>query len=153
MRAPAVLPSAVLFACTLNAIRSPMAAGLMRVFHGRRIYIESCGVKAGEPDGFAIAVMEELGIDIAGYRPKTFAELKDDSFDLIISLSPEAHHHALEMTRTLSCEVEYWPTLEPTAVSGNREQRLDAYRAVRDTLRHRLDARFPPQPGGSFASA
>ena len=136
------LPSAVLFACTQNAIRSPMAAGLMRHYYGHKVYTTSAGAMAGELDGFAIAVMEELGIDISGHVPMSFDDLEDTSFDIIISLSPEAQHKAVELTRTMACDVEYWPTLDPTFVSGSREQIVDSYRGVRDALLKRIRDRF-----------
>ena len=136
------LPSAVLFACTQNAIRSPMASGLMRHFYGHTVYTSSAGVNAGKPDDFAISVMEELGIDIAYRSPRSFDELEDTSFDIIISLSPEAQHKAVELTRTMACEVEYWPTLDPAFVSGSREQIVESYRGVRDGLLKRIRERF-----------
>jgi len=142
-------PSSVLFACTLNSIRSPMAAALMKHLHGRRIYVDSVGVRAAEINPFAVAVMEEIGIDIAKHQPKTFDELEDTSFDLVISLSPEAQHSAVELTRTMACDVEFWPTHDPTAVEGSREEMLDAFRLVRDHLRQRILARFPLGPGGT----
>ncbi len=136
------LPGAVLFACNMNAVRSPMAAALLRHLAGRRAYVESAGVRAGEPDPFAIAVMGEIGLDIAGHRPHTITDLFDTSFDVVISLAPEAHHQALEMTRTMAVEVEYWPTLDPTLTSGSRAQIMDAYRACRDGLLARIKSRF-----------
>jgi protein-tyrosine-phosphatase len=142
-------PSSVLFACTFNAIRSPMAAALMKHLHGRHIYVDSVGVRAAEIDPFAVAVMDEIGIDIAKHQAKTFDELEDTSFDLVISLSPEAQHSAVELTRTMACDVEFWPMHDPTAVEGSREERLDAYRVVRDHLRKRILARFPLGPGGT----
>ena len=135
-------PSAVLFACTMNAVRSPMAAALMRHLTGKRIYVESAGVRAGELDPMAVAVMEEIGLEIAGHKPRRFEDLEDGSFDLVITLSPEAQHKAVELTRTAATQVEYWPTIDPTAVEGSREQRLLAYRGVRDALLERLKARF-----------
>ena len=138
-------PQAVLFACGLNSVRSPMAAGLFRQAIGRGSYVASAGVRKGELDPFAVAALDELGIDIAKHRPMTFEELEDWeglNFDLIITLSPEAHHKALELTRTLAAEVEYWPTPDPTAVEGTREQRLGAYREVRDQLLARIRGRF-----------
>jgi protein-tyrosine-phosphatase len=86
--------------------------------------------------------MEEIGISIAERRPRAIEELEDIAFDLIITLAPEAHHKVLGMTRTLAVDVEYWPTMDPSAATGNREQILDAYRAVRDTLFQRIKARF-----------
>ena len=138
------LPSSVLFACSRNAIRSPMAEALLKHVHRRRIFVDSVGVRRGELDPFAIAVMEEIGIPIGQHRPKSFEDLEDSSFDLIVSLSPEAQHSAVELTRTMACDVEFWPTFEPSMVEGSRETRLDAYRAVRDQLMKRILARFPP---------
>jgi len=140
---PAVdIPDAVLFCCTMNAVRSPMAEGLMKALYGTTAYVDSVGVRAGEPDGFVIAVMQELGIDISRHKAKTFDELHDGSFDLIIAMSPEAQHHAVEMTRTMACDVEFWNTLDPTIIEGSREDRLTAYRQVRDQIRRRLENRF-----------
>jgi len=138
------LPHSVLFACTLNTVRSVMAAAILKHLAGRRIYVESAGVRAGEEaDPFVYAVMNEIGIDVASHQPRTIAELDDTSFELVVSLSPEAHHQALEMTRTMAVDVEFWPTLDATAVHGTREQILDGYRAVRDGLFRRIKARFP----------
>ncbi len=136
------LPGAVLFACSMNSVRSPMAAGILRHLAGRRIYVRSAGVRPGETDHFATEVMNEIGIDISGHEPRSFDDLQDTTFDLVISLAPEAHHQALELTRTMSVEVEYWPTMDPTLTSGQREQILDAYRACRDTLFKRIKERF-----------
>lgn len=138
------LPKAVLFACNFNSVRSPMAEAILRHLAGRQIYVESAGVRAGELDPFAVAVMEEIGIEMAGHTPQSMADLYDGSFDLVISLSPEAHHQALEMTRTQAIEAEYWPTLDPTAaIGGSREQVLSAYRDVREALFKRIKERFP----------
>ncbi|MBM3951478.1 MAG: arsenate reductase ArsC [Rhodospirillales bacterium] len=139
------LPSAVLFACTMNSIRSPMAEAILKHLHGKRIFVDSVGARRGEIDGFAVAVMEEIGIDLARHRSKSFAQLEDSSFDLIISLSPEAQHKAMEMTRTMACEVEFWNTFDPSMVEGSREARLDAYRRVRDELYRRIKDRFPTE--------
>jgi protein-tyrosine-phosphatase len=136
------LPGALLFACTHNAIRSPMAAAIARHFYGNRVFIASCGVRMGEPDPFLAPIMDEIGMDLRKHRPQTFADLEDSSFDVVISLSPEAHHRALEMTRTMAIEAEYWPTFDPSAVAGSREQILDSYRDVRDGLMRRIRARF-----------
>ena len=142
------LPSSVLFACTFNSIRSPMAAALLRHLQGRHIYVDSVGVRDAEIDPFAVVVMDEIGIDISKHRAKTFDELEDTSFDLVVSLSPEAQHSAVELTRTSACELEFWPLPDPTAVEGSREEILAAYREVRDHLRRRILARFPLGPGG-----
>jgi protein-tyrosine-phosphatase len=141
------LPSSVLFACTFNSIRSPMAEALMKYLHGRQIYVDSVGVRESEIDPFAVAVMDEIGIDISKHRGKTFDELEDTSFDLVVSLSPEAQHSAVELTRTMACEVEFWPVLDPTAIEGSREEMLEAYRMVRDHLRRRILERFPMAGG------
>ncbi len=141
-------PQSVLFACSQNAVRSPMAEALARQLFGREIYFASAGVRAGELDGFAIAAMDELGIDMCKHKPHTFEDLEDASFDLIISLSPEAHHRALEFTRSLAVEVIYWPTIDPTAVQGTRETMLDAYRSVRDGLQKRIKDYLDWRPMG-----
>jgi protein-tyrosine-phosphatase len=140
------LPGSVLFACTHNAIRSPMAEALMKYLHGARVYVDSVGVRPTEVDPFAVAVLDEIGIDLSRHRPKHFDDLEDDYFDLVISLSPEAQHRAVELTRASSCEIEFWPTMEPSLIEGSREVRLEAYRALRDDLLARLRRRFPP-PG------
>ena len=145
-------PQSVLFACGLNSIRSPMAAALAHWLYGKSVYIGSAGVHKGEPDPFAVSVMEEIGLDIAKHKPHTFEELEDWeglNFDLIVTLSPEAHHKALELTRTLAADVEYWPTPDPTAIEGTRAQRMEAYREVRDQLMGRIKARFQPQQSGN----
>ena len=139
------LPSSVLFACTHNAIRSPIAEALMKMLHGARIFVDSVGVRPEEVDPFAVVVLDEIGIDLSRHRPKSFDDLADDYFDLVISLSPEAQHRAVELTRTSSCEIEFWPTLEPSFVTGSRETRLDAHRQLRDQLLERLRQRFPPR--------
>ena len=138
------LPGSVLFCCTQNALRSPMAEAMMKHLHGRRVFVDSVGVRTGPLDDFAVAVMDEIGIDITRHKPKSFEDLEDDSFDLIISLSPEAQHKAVDMTRALAAEVEFWNTFDPSVVEGSREVRLDAYRQVRDQLMRRLLQRFPP---------
>jgi len=143
-------PQAVLFACSHNAVRSPIAEGLARYLFGKTIYIASAGIKPDQLDPFAVAVMDEIGLDISKHRPRTFAELEDSSFDLIITLSPEAHHRALEFTRTMAVDVEYWPTQDPTAVTGSREQMLDAYRAVRDGLLAKIKTRLDWRPFGAL---
>ena len=142
------LPDAVLFACNLNRVRSPMAAALLRHRLGARVFVDSCGLKpADEVDPFAAAVMAEVGLDVSGHRPKGFDELEDDSFDLVISLTPEAHHRAVELARRRAVDLEYWPVHDPTLEGGSREQRLAAYRNLRQELGRRLDARFPRLQG------
>ncbi|MFQ5959153.1 MAG: low molecular weight phosphatase family protein [Alphaproteobacteria bacterium] len=140
------LPGAVLFACTMNAVRSPIAEAIMKYLFGHAVYVDSVGVHRGEIDPFAVMVMDEIGIDLSRHYPKTFDDLEDESYDLVVTLSPEAQHHAVEMTRTMACEVEFWNTFDPTIVEGSREARLAAYREVRDGLMARIKQRFAPAP-------
>ena len=145
-------PQSVLFACGMNAVRSPMAAALFQQLFGKSIYVGSAGVQKGELDPFAVAAMAEIGIDISRHKPMTFEDVEDlegFNFDLIVTLSPPAHHKALELTRIHAADVEYWPTHDPTSAEGTREQRLDAYRAVRDELMAQIRARFGQQGGGN----
>ena len=138
-------PQAVLFACAQNAVRSPMAESLLQQMFPKSLYVRSAGAKKGELDPFAVAVMAELGQDISKHRPMTFEDLDDWeglNFDLIITLSPEAHHKALQLTATTAVDVEYWPTQDPTTVDGNWEQKLAAYREVCDGLLLRIRKRF-----------
>jgi len=141
-------PQAVLFACTMNTVRSPMAEAIARHYFGRDIYFASAGIKRGEPDGFAVAVMEEIGVDISRHRPHTFEDLEDSNFDLIVTLSPEAHHRALEFTRTMAVDVVYWPVQDATAAAGSRAQILEAYREVRERLTTRIKALLGRGPMG-----
>lgn len=146
--APQARPQAVLFVCAYNQVRSPIAAALARYFFGRSLYVASAGVRKGEADPFAAAVMEEIGIDLSKHKALTLDEIEEYeglNFDIVVTLSPEAHHRALDLTRTLAFDVEYWPIPDATAVEGNREQRLDAYRAVRDDLTKRVRQRFDPR--------
>ena len=122
-----------------------MAEALARHYFGKSIYVQSAGVRAGERDPFAVTVLDEIGIDGSKHKPRTLAELEEWeglNFDLIVSLSPEAHHAALELTRTLACDVEYWPTADPTITQGSRERILDAYRDTRDGLSYRIRVRL-----------
>jgi len=144
-------PAAVLFACNYNRVRSPMAEGLLRRMIGDQVFVDSCGLKrppaalAGEGNGvdpLAAAVMAEIGCDLTGFHAKTFDELHDESFDLVISLTPEAQHRAVELTRGRAAEIEYWPTYDPTLTEGSRETRLAAYRDLRDWLARRIQRRF-----------
>ncbi|MBT5808926.1 MAG: arsenate reductase ArsC [Rhodospirillaceae bacterium] len=137
------IPAAVLFACTLNAVRSPMAESIMKHFHGHRVYVDSVGARKGELDPFAIEVMDEIGIDISNHKPKSFDDLEDTSYDLIVTLSPEAQHHAVEMTRTMAADVIFWNTMDPSFIEGSRENRLTVYRQIRDQILERIKERFP----------
>ena len=137
------LPGAVLFACSENALRSPMAESILKHLHGHRIYVDSVGVRAGELEGFAVEVLYEIGIDLSRHRSKSFDDLEDEYYDLIITLSPEAQHRAVELTRTMAVDLEFWHTFDPSIVEGNRETCLAAYRQVRDQLLERIRGRFP----------
>lgn len=139
------LPSAVLFACTQNVIRSPMAAAIMRHRYGHKVHVASVGLKPGEADPFVSVVLQEIGIDIGKHQPHSFRDLEDSNFDLAISLSPEAQHWTKELTRTMAIDTEYWPTQDPSAAVGSREQILDSYRQVRDGLARRITERFGRQ--------
>jgi protein-tyrosine-phosphatase len=153
---PPRLPGAVLFACNLNQVRSPMAEALLKRLVGDRVYVDSCGLKrpamvhdderdedvAASVDPFVDAVMAELNCDLAGHHPKTFDDLEDFSFDLVVSLTPEAQHRAVELARARAADIEYWPTHDPTLIDGSREARLEAYREVRDGLARRIAERF-----------
>ncbi len=135
----------VLFVCGYNSIRSPMAEALARHYFGKSTYVQSAGVRKGETDPFMVSALDEIGISAAKHKPRTLEELEEWeglNFDLIVSLSPEAHHAALELTRTLAADVEYWPTPDPTLIQGTRDQMLDAYRDVRDGLAYRLRVRL-----------
>ena len=135
----------VLFVCAYNAVRSPMAEMIARHYFGKSTYVQSAGVHQGEPDGFMRAVLDEIGIDATRHKSRTLDELEEWeglNFDLIITLSPDAHHAALELTRTIAAAVEYWPTPDPTITQGSRDQRLDAYRNVRDGLIYRIRRRL-----------
>ncbi|MBT3767258.1 MAG: arsenate reductase ArsC [Rhodospirillaceae bacterium] len=136
-------PSAVLFSCTWNAVRSPMAEGLLKKMLGHKVYVDSVGAKKMDVDGFAIAVMKEIDVDISNHQPKSFDDLHDTSYDLIITLSPEAQHKAMELTRTMHCDVEFWHTFDPSIVEGSRDNRLAAYRRIRHQLMQQIINRFP----------
>ena len=127
-------PSSVLFACDHNAVRSPMAEGIMKHYFGHTVFVDSVGIRSGELEPFAVAAMAEVGIDISAHVPKRFDQLQDTSFDIIVSLSPGAQHTAVELTRTMACDLLYWQTFDATAMRGSREGRLDAYRQARDSL-------------------
>ncbi|WP_340150497.1 hypothetical protein [uncultured Sneathiella sp.] len=140
------LPGSVLFACTHNSIRSVMAENIMKSLYGHAVYVDSVGVRAKTVDGFAIEVLEEIGLDASNHVAKNFEDLEDSSFDMIISLSREAHNKAEELTRTTACETELWNTIDPSLTEGNREMRLNAFRHVRDDLYEKIKARFRIAP-------
>jgi protein-tyrosine-phosphatase len=139
------LPGSVLFACSQNAIRSPMAENILRFLHGRKIFVQSAGVRVGVLDPFAVEVMDEIGIDISRHRARSFEQLDDEYFDLVVSLSPEAQHRAVEMTRHSHCELKFWHMPDPSLIEGSRDTRLDAYRALRDLLMRRIRLEFPTE--------
>ena len=137
------LPGSVLFACTLNRTRSPMAAALMRQMFGRQVHVDSCGIKAEAGfDPFMIQALSEVGAEVASHGPKRFEELDDGSFDIVVSLTPDAQHRAAQAMRGRSVEIEYWPTYDPTDTEGSRESVLQAYRLLRDHLQRRICERF-----------
>ncbi|WP_281035144.1 MULTISPECIES: low molecular weight phosphatase family protein [unclassified Mesorhizobium] len=137
-----ILPRSILFVCGMNAVRSPMAEMLARQMLPATTFVASAGVRGGERDPFVDAVLAEDGLSLGGRHPRTLDDLEDDYFDLIVTLSPEAHHTALELTRSLAVDVEYWPMPDPTGVGGTREQIMAAYREVRERLKARIGGRF-----------
>lgn len=145
-RRPAAVPGSILFLCRMNAIRSPMAEAIARSVLPRTVFVASAGVRAGERDPFVDAVLAEKGLTLGDHRPHMLEDLEDAYFDLIVTLAPEAHHTALELTRSTSVEVEYWPMPDPTVATGSRSRILDAYRDVRDRLTDRIRERFALAP-------
>jgi len=143
------LPASLLFACSENSVRSPMAEALTKRLYGQAVYVESVGVRARDVDGFVVAALDELGIDVHRHHAQTFEDVDPASFEMIVTLSPEAHHRALEFTRGTATEVEYWPLPDPSAVEGVREVQLEAYRQARDLILARLKARFGSPSGPS----
>ena len=139
-------PRAILFMCGMNSIRSPMAEVIAKQIVAPGIYIQSAGVRAGERDPFVDAVLDEAGLTLGKHKPRTLDEIEDDFFDLIITLTPEAHHAALELTRSNALDVVYWPTMDPTVATGTREQILEAYREVREHLKKLILERLPQRP-------
>jgi protein-tyrosine-phosphatase len=140
-------PRSVLFACGLNSIRSPMAEQLFRHLVGPQVKVASAGVQSSNLDPFAVAAMAEIGLDISEHRPITFEELEDQEgldAELIVTLSPKAHHKAIELTHRLPVQVEYWPTPDPSVIEGSRDTRMQAYREVREQLAKRIIERFGP---------
>jgi len=136
------LPSSVLFTCTHNSIRSAMAEVIMKSLYGHAVYVDSAGVQAKDVDGFAVEVLDEIGLDAENHAAKNIDDLEDSSFDLIISLSPEAHAKAQEFSRNNATDTEFWVTIDPSLAEGNREMQLNEYRHVRDDLYEKIKARF-----------
>jgi protein-tyrosine-phosphatase len=138
------LPSSILFVCSENALRSPMAEALTKARYGERVYVDSVGVRDGDLDPLAIAVLDEIGVDMSRHKSKCLDDLMDTSFEVIVTLSPEAQHKAIEITRVSASEVEYWPTPDPSVAEGHRDARVAAYRELRDYLVGRIAERFGP---------
>jgi protein-tyrosine-phosphatase len=143
------LPGAVLFMCGMNSIRSPIAEAIARHYLPKSVYIASAGVRRGERDPFVDAVLDEIGLSLGRHQPHLLDDLEDDYFDLIVTLAPEAHHKALDLTRSWSADVEYWPMPDPTVVTGTREQILDAYRGVRDHISKLIHSRLVAKSRGT----
>ena len=148
------IPHSVLFCCDHNAIRSPMAEGMMKKFYGRAAYVQSAGVKNDmEVDGFAVSVCAEIGVTLSNHRTRSFEEMQDwgddlGGFDLVVALSPASQRLALEMTRLFHLAVEYWPIMDPSGMGEGRETKLALYRQTRDQIRDRMLDRFGPPTGG-----
>ncbi len=138
-----ILPSSVLFCCTMNEVRSPMAEGIMKRFHGVQVFIDSVGVRLGNLDPFMVEVMGEIGVDMRKHKPKTFDALEDESFDMVIALSPHAQHKAVDLVRYMHCDVRFWNTFDPTLIEGTRDARLEGYRQVRNQLQEKILDLFP----------
>ena len=130
---------AILFACNINAVRSAMAEAMIKVTYPGKIFADSCGVSPGNPDGFAIAVMEEIGINMNAHQPKSFDDLDSAFYDVIISFSSEAHEAAVALTQNMDCETLYWPVDNLADLTGSRDERLRAYRHVRDVIQSNLE--------------
>lgn len=149
----ATSPRSILFMCRMNSVRSPMAEAIARHTLGSSTFVASAGVRVGDRDPFVDAVLAEDGMALAEHQPRTVDDLEDGYFDLIVTLAPEAHHAALEFTRSMAIDVEYWPTPDPTVVTGTRDQIMSAYRDVRERLKVRMAERFvasAPKAGAEF---
>jgi len=129
----------------MNEIRSPMAEGIMKRFHGTRVFVDSAGIHQGQLDPIMVEVMAEIGVDMSRHKPKLFDNLEDDSFDMIIALSPHAQHRAVELTRFINCEARFWNIFDPSLAEGTRDSRVMAYRQVRDQIQQKILDLFPRQ--------
>ena len=135
----------------MNEVRLAMAEGIMKRFHGNRVYVDSVGAHTSDRlDPLMVEVMKEIGVDMSRHWPKTFDALTDDSFDLAIALSPEAEALASDVTRYIDCDVRRWNVSDPTAVEGSRESRLAAYRQVRDQIQYKILDLFPLSDHADF---
>ncbi len=137
-----ILPGSVLFCCTMNEIRSPMAEGMMKRFHGTHVFVDSAGMRQGSLDTLMVEVMGEIGVDMARHKPKTFDNL-DNSFDMAIALSPQAAEEVKEKMRYANCDIRLWNITDPSLMEGTRDARLAAYRATRDQIQHKILDLFP----------
>lgn len=144
------LPQSVLFCCDHNAVRSPMAEGIMKKFYGHDCYVQSVGVRNDmEIDGFAVAVCGEMGVELSRHRSRSFDQMEEwgddlSAFDLVIALSPASQRRALDLTRVFHLEVDYWPILDPTGLGEMRDAKLASYRQSRDQIIARLTDRWGP---------
>ncbi|MBV7378935.1 low molecular weight phosphatase family protein [Maritimibacter dapengensis] len=144
----ASLPQSVLFCCDHNAVRSPMAEGMMKKFYGTEVYVQSAGVKSEmDVDGFSVSVCEEIGVPLVNHKARSFDEMQDwgddlSSYDLIVALSPASQRKVLDLTRYHHLDVEYWPIMDPTGLGTMRDEKLNAYRQARDQIRDRMISRF-----------
>ncbi len=143
---------AVMFICSLNAVRSPMAEALTRSRYGRHIYVDSAGLQKSERDPFMLAALREVGIEFDSDQPRVLEEVDYEGVDLVIALSPEAHERAKEMLRATAVELLYWPIPDATQVGGTREQRMTAFREVRETLEKRIREEIGGRLKGRVAS-
>jgi protein-tyrosine-phosphatase len=147
-------PGSILFMCRMNAVRSPMAEAIARSLLPSGTYVASAGVRPGERDPFVDAVLDEVGLSLGRHAPHSLDELEDDYFDVIVTLAPEAHHAALELTRSMAVDVIYWPTPDPTVATGTRDQILSAYRDVREYLKTLIERRLKhPPPNAALPPA
>ena len=152
-------PHSVLFCCDYNAVRSPMAEGIMKKYYGSRIYVQSAGVKNElDVDGFSVSVSAEIGVQLERHRTRSFQEMEEwgdriDANDLIVALSPAAMRQAQEYTRYHAIDVEYWPIFDPTGLGEDREAKLAAYRQARDQIETRIRDRFGPPDEDDPATA
>lgn len=144
------LPQSVLFCCDHNAVRSPMAEGIMKKLYGSDCYIQSVGVKNDlEIDGFAVAVCSEVGVELSRHQSRSFDEMEEwgddlSSFDLVLALSPASQRRALDLTRVFHLDVDYWQILDPTGIGDHREAKLEKYRETRDQIIGKLLERWGP---------
>ena len=134
--------NSILFVCNINSIRSPMAESILKVWFDKKIFIDSCGICEGKIDHMAVEVMAEDNFDLSNHNSKLFSSLQDTSFDLIITFTKEAFVEVTSLTKTQDCEIEYLKILDASQTTGNRQQRLDSYRQVRDLLKEKLNKRF-----------